>query len=306
LIKKVNKMKILEFDDIKEWTEPTVLVLGYFDGLHKGHQALFEEAKKVAQILNLKIAVLTFPENPKLTFKKFEMDFLLKLTSDKKRAQLFEEHGVDYLIFKNLTSEFSAMTASEFSEKIIKKLNAHIVITGFDHRLGSDLQALTSTEDYKVIVVDEISDEKGKISSSRIREAIKAGDVHEAHQLLGFPYEMTGRVVHGFARGRQLGYPTANLIVKDYIHIPSPGVYTVDVLFQGKKYRGDASIGYNDTFDGKEKTIEVYIFDFDKDIYGEEITVQWLNKEREMIKFESIEALIEQLKEDERIAREWK
>ena len=296
-------MKRLQFDDITEFDEETVLVLGYFDGLHRGHQALFAKAREIAAERKLKITVLTFPEKPTLTFEKFEPEMLLKLTSDEKRAQLFAENGVEYLIFKNLTSHFAKYTSHDFSEKIIKKLNAKVVITGFDYKVGSDMVNLTTTEDYEVITIDEQKDDKGKISSTRIRELVKSGEVKTANSLLGYAYETTGIVVHGFARGRTLGYPTANLVVKDHIHIPAAGVYTVDVKFDGKIYRGDASIGYNDTFNGKEKTIEVFIFDFDKEIYGENLTVFWLDKIRDMVKFDSIEQLIEQLKSDEQAAR---
>ncbi|MEY8443671.1 bifunctional riboflavin kinase/FAD synthetase [Lactococcus ileimucosae] len=298
-------MKTLYFDEIENWNEPTVLVLGYFDGLHRGHQALFAEAKKLAAVLNLKIAVLTFPEKPTLIFQKFEPDMLLKLTSDKKREALFAENGVDYLIFKDFTSRFAKQTAEEFSKNVLDKFLPRVVITGFDHKTGSDMTQLKGNDQYKVVVVPEVSDEKGKISSTRIRELVKTGDIAAANVLLGYPYEITGIVVHGFARGRTIGYPTANLAIKDFIHIPSPGVYTVDVLLQGKRQRGFASIGYNETFNGKEKTVEIHIFDKDLDLYGEKLTVLWLDKIRDMIKFESIDALIAQMKEDEKKARQY-
>ncbi|MFK4954947.1 bifunctional riboflavin kinase/FAD synthetase [Lactococcus garvieae] len=299
-------MKTLYFDEIKNWNEPTVLVLGYFDGLHRGHQALFAEAKKLAAVLNLKIAVLTFPEKPTLTFQKFEPDMLLKLTSDKKREALFAENGVDYLVFKDFTSSFAKQTAEEFSKNVVEKFLPKIVITGFDHKTGSDMTQLKSNEQYKVVVIPEVADEEGKISSTRIRALVKTGAIEAANELLGYPYETTGIVVHGFARGRTIGYPTANLAIKDFIHLPSPGVYTVDVLWEGKRQRGFASIGYNETFNGKEKTVEIHIFDKDLDLYGENLTVLWLDKIREMIKFDSIEALIIQMKDDEEKARQYK
>lgn len=296
-------MEILEFDEMTAFDEQSVLVLGYFDGLHRGHQALFAQARKVAAVLNLKIVVLTFPEKPSLTFQKYEPEMLLKLTSDQKRAALFAENGVDYLIFKNMTSSFSKLTTTEFSKKIISKFNPKVVITGFDHKTGSDMKPLESTKEYKVIRVPEVSQDGQKISSTRIRNAIHQGEIKHANELLGYAYETTGLVVHGFARGRQLGYPTANLVIKDYIHIPCAGVYTVDVLIQGMRHRGFASIGYNETFDVKEKTIEVHVFDFDLDIYGENLTVFWLDKIRDMIKFDGMESLIAQMKADEVLAR---
>ncbi|RZI48199.1 bifunctional riboflavin kinase/FAD synthetase [Lactococcus kimchii] len=296
-------MEILEFNENLKFNEELILVLGYFDGLHRGHQSLFTEARKIASILNLKIAVLTFPEKPTLTFEKFKPEMLLKLTSDKKREELFAENGVDYLVFKDFTSEFAKQTSSEFSKNVVMKFRPKVVVTGFDYTTGSDMKNLKSTKDYRVVTIPEQADEKGKISSTRIRQAVEAGDIREANQLLGYSYETSGRVVHGFARGRQLGYPTANLVIKDYVHLPAVGVYTCDVIFAGERHRGFASIGYNDTFNGTEKTVEVHIFDFSGEIYGENLTVLWLDKIREMIKFDGIDSLIKQMKDDENIAR---
>lgn len=299
-------MEIIKFDKNLKFGEKVVLVLGYFDGLHKGHQALFARAREIAAVLHLKIAVLTFPEKPTLTFEKFEPEMLLKLTSDKKRADLFAQNGVDYLFFQDFTSNFAHQTSEEFSKNVVMKFNPKVVITGFDYTTGSDMQNLKSTEDYRVVIIPEVSDEFGKISSTRIRQAVEAGNIAQANSLLGYPYETSGIVVHGFARGRQLGYPTANLVIKDYIHLPAVGVYTCDVVFNGERHRGFASIGYNDTFNGTEKTVEVHLFDFSGEIYGENLTVLWLDKIREMIKFDGIDRLIEQMKEDENIARNFK
>lgn len=299
-------MKILDFDQTEHFYEDTVLVLGYFDGLHLGHQALFEEARKIASVLNLKIAVLTFPEKPTLTFEKFEPEMLLKLTSDQKRAELFEENGVDYLFFKDFTSTFAALSSTEFLELVKNKVNPKVVVTGFDYTTGHDMVNLKSTDEIKVVIVPERDDAEGKISSTRIREAVKAGNIAQANALLGYAYETTGIVVHGFARGREIGYPTANLVIKDFIHLPAVGVYTVDIKEGGSWRRGFASIGYNETFGGKEKTVEVHIFDFHGDIYGESLTVRWLDKIRDMVKFDGIDSLIAQMKADEVEARTFK
>ena len=188
--------------------------------------------QKFAAVLNLKIAVLTFPEKPTLTFQKFEPDMLLKLTSDKKREALFAENGVDYLVFKDFTSSFAKQTAEEFSKNVVEKFLPKIVITGFDHKTGSDMTQLKSNEQYKVVVIPEVADEEGKISSTRIRALVKTGAIEAANELLGYPYETTGIVVHGFARGRTIGYPTANLAIKDFIHLPHL-VFTQSMFFLG-------------------------------------------------------------------------
>ena len=155
-------MEILEFNDELKFDEELILVLGYFDGLHRGHQSLFTEAKKIAAVLNLKIAVFTFPEKPTLTFNKFEPEMLLKLTSDEKRADLFAENGVDYLVFKDFTSNFAHQTSTEFAESVVKRFNPKVVITGFDYTTGSDMKNLKSTEDYRVVIMPEKADEHGK------------------------------------------------------------------------------------------------------------------------------------------------
>ena len=299
-------MEILKFDEIENWTEPTVLVLGYFDGLHLGHKTLFDEAKKIASVLNLKVAVLTFPERPVLTFQRFESEMLLKLTSDKKRAELFANYGVDFLIMKEFTSRFAKQTSDEFVENYVLPLKPQVVVTGFDYTTGSDMKNLTSNEHFKAVTMPRYELTGEKISSTRIRNAVHNGDMALAQKLLGYPYETSGLVVHGFKRGREIGYPTANLVIKDFIHIPTAGVYTVDVLRDGKRLRGFASIGYNDTFENKEQTIEVNIFDFKEEIYGEQLTVLWLDKIREMIKFDGVDSLISQMKEDEIVARNFK
>ncbi|MDR0199138.1 MAG: bifunctional riboflavin kinase/FAD synthetase [Streptococcaceae bacterium] len=298
-------MEIFEFNERTQLKEPTILVLGYFDGLHRGHQALFKEARDLKALLGLPIVVLTFPEKPVLTFQQFTHEMLLKLSSDDKRAALFEENGVDALYLQAMTSQFAAQTALEFTENVVSKFRPKVVVTGFDYTTGSDMKALKSTDDFRVVVVPEVLDGDEKIGSTRIRQAVKSGNVAEANRLLGWSYETTGLVVHGFARGRELGYPTANLVIKDFVHVPSPGVYVVDVLVEGEKRRGFASIGFNDTFEGTQETLEVHIFDFQKEIYGESLTVYWLDKIRAMQKFDGVESLVAQMKKDEQVARLW-
>jgi len=151
-----------------------------------------------------------------------------------------------------------------------------------------------------------LEDEKGKISSTRIRQAILDGDVKEVNHLLGTPLPSRGMVVHGNARGRTIGYPTANLVLRDRTYMPADGVYVVDVEVQRQRYRGMASVGKNVTFDGEEPRFEVNIFDFSDDIYGETVMVYWLDRVRDMVKFDSVEELVDQLQKDEEIARNWK
>ncbi|SQI47362.1 bifunctional riboflavin kinase/FMN adenylyltransferase [Streptococcus cristatus] len=288
--------------------EDTVLVLGYFDGLHKGHQTLFKEARKIAEEQGLKIAVLTFPESPKLAFVRYQPELMLHLNHPEERAAHLENLGVDYLYLIDFTSHFSKNTAQEFFDKYVAALKAKAVVAGFDYHFGSDKRKAEELADYfdgQIVIVSSVNQDEEKISSTRIRETIQTGDVAKAHQLLGYPLSTRGIVVHGNARGRTIGYPTANLAPLDRVILPADGVYVVDVEHNGKIYRGMASVGKNVTFEGDELRFEANLFDFAEEIYGDTIRIIWLDKIRDMVKFDGIEELVAQLKSDEEVARNW-
>lgn len=303
-------MNIRTIKDFKELQkeEPTVLVLGYFDGIHLGHKALFERARKVADERGLTVTVLTFPESPRLAFSRFTPELLLHLTSEGQRYLLLEKYGVDQLVMTPFTSEFASNTPEEFIERYVKGLNAQVLVAGFDYHFGNcraDVKDLTELFDGQVEIVSEVSLGGEKVSSTRIRQAIQSGDVTLANQLLGYPFMTEGIVVHGDARGRTIGYPTANLAPFDRVYLPSEGVYVAEVEVDGKRYRAMTSVGKNVTFDGTEMRIEAHIFGFDRFIYGEKITIFWLEKIRDMVKFDGIESLMEQMKSDENYALHW-
>ncbi|WP_312023797.1 bifunctional riboflavin kinase/FAD synthetase [Streptococcus cristatus] len=288
--------------------EDTVLVLGYFDGLHKGHQTLFKEARKIADEQGLKIAVLTFPESPKLAFVRYQPELMLHLNHPEERAAHLENLGVDYLYLIDFTSHFSKNTAREFFDKYVSALKAKAVVAGFDYHFGSDKRKAEELADYfegQIVIVSSVNQDEEKISSTRIRETIQNGDVAKAHQLLGYPLSTRGIVVHGNARGRTIGYPTANLAPLDRVILPADGVYVVDVEHNGKIFRGMASVGKNVTFEGDELRFEANLFDFAEEIYGDTIRIIWLDKIRDMVKFDGIEELVAQLKSDEEVARNW-
>ena len=288
--------------------EDTVLVLGYFDGLHKGHQTLFKEARKIATEQGLKIAVLTFPESPKLAFVRYQPELMLHLNHPEERAAHLENLGVDYLYLIDFTSHFSKNTAQEFFDKYVAALKSKAVVAGFDYHFGSDKRKAEELADYfegQIVIVSSVNQDEEKISSTRIRETIQNGDVAKAHQLLGYPLSTRGIVVHGNARGRTIGYPTANLAPLDRVILPADGVYVVDVEHNGKIYRGMASVGKNVTFEGDELRFEANLFDFAEEIYGDTIRIIWLDKIRDMVKFDGIEELVAQLKSDEEVARNW-
>ncbi|HFI0452437.1 TPA: bifunctional riboflavin kinase/FAD synthetase [Streptococcus suis] len=303
-------MNIRTIKDYQEFhqEEPTVLVLGYFDGIHLGHKALLERARRVADEKGLSVTVLTFPESPRLAFARFSPELLLHLTSQEERYRLLETYGVDQLVLTNFTSEFASNSPQQFMDRYIKGLNAQVLVAGFDYHFGNcraDVQDLTRLFDGQVEIVEEICLDGEKISSTRIRQAIQSGQVDLANRLLGYTFMTEGIVVHGDARGRTIGYPTANLAPFDRVHLPSEGVYVADVEVDGRRYRAMTSVGKNVTFDGTEMRIEAHIFGFDRFIYGEKIRVFWLEKIRDMVKFDGIDSLMEQMKRDEECALEW-
>ncbi|HEM3677763.1 TPA: bifunctional riboflavin kinase/FAD synthetase [Streptococcus suis] len=303
----MNIRIIKDFNELQK-EEPTVLVLGYFDGIHLGHKALFERARKVADERGLTVTVLTYPESPRLAFSRFTPELLLHLTSQEQRYLLLEKNGVDQLVMTPFTSEFASNTPEEFIERYVKGLNAQALVAGFDYHFGNcraDVQDLMELFDGQVEIVSEVSLRGEKVSSTRIRQAIQSGDVSLANQLLGYPFMTEGIVVHGDARGRTIGYPTANLAPFDRVHLPSEGVYVAEVEVDGKRYRAMTSVGKNVTFDGTELRIEAHIFGFNRFIYGEKMTIFWLEKIRDMVKFDGIEGLMEQMKSDESYALHW-
>ncbi|MFC3932731.1 bifunctional riboflavin kinase/FAD synthetase [Streptococcus dentapri] len=288
--------------------EDTVLVLGYFDALHKGHKVLFEQAKKIAEKEQLKVAALSFFESPKLAFSRFEPDLLNHLTYPEKRYSKFEEYGVDYLYLTNFTSDFSQVSSDDFIKTYIKNLRAQAIVVGFDYKFGhnrTDADYLSRNFKGQVVTVDAVKQDGEKISSTRIRQLIAKGEVAQANQLLGYEFSTRGLVVHGDARGRTIGFPTANLAPIDRTFLPADGVYVTDVLVKGQRYRAMTSIGKNVTFGGRELRLEANIFNFDGDIYGEKLELIWLDKIRPMIKFKGIDELVQQLYTDQKLAKSW-
>ncbi|MGT2924268.1 bifunctional riboflavin kinase/FAD synthetase [Streptococcus caviae] len=303
----MNIFRIRSHEDIRP-KEPSVLVLGYFDALHKGHRKLFEEAKVLAEKENLKIAVLTFPESPQLAFSRFSPELLNHINYPEKRYAKFAEYGVDDLYLTDFTSAFAKTSSDDFINDYIQALKAKAVVVGFDYKFGhnkTDSDYLKRNFSGQVVTVPEVQYQQEKISSTRVRQLIGQGDVAQVNQLLGYEFSTRGIVVHGDARGRTIGFPTANLAPIDRTYLPADGVYVSDVLVGEKRYRSMTSIGKNVTFGGTELRLEANIFDFDGDIYGETIEILWLDKIREMIKFNGIDDLVKQLETDKEFALNW-
>ncbi|MBO0421416.1 riboflavin biosynthesis protein RibF [Enterococcus plantarum] len=287
-------------------SDDVAMVLGFFDGVHRGHQKVIETGKAFAEEKGLKLAVMTFNQHPSIVFQKVLPENMKYLNTLEQKEQLMEKLGVDILYVIEFTSAFACLTPQEFVDQYIVGLHAKAAVSGFDYTYGpkdiADVAHLPgyAKERFEVVTVSKEELDGAKISSTRIRELMEQGRMEDVTVLLGYVYETDGTVVHGDARGRLLGFPTANIKVKSTVRLPRIGVYAVKIKVGNKWYIGMGSIGHNDTFgDGRDLTVEVYILDFHQDIYGEQVTVRWNHYLRDQVKFDGAENLIVQLKQDE-------
>lgn len=290
--------------DIGEVSEgETAVALGDFDGVHIAHQALIEEVIKNSKERNLVPAVLLFKENSKaLTINK-KISVLMTL---EQKIEAFKTLGIKLFFLKNFDTELMSTDGIDFIEEyLIKKINAKSVVCGFDYKFGKKAQCgvddLVNYQDkggFNVSVVEEIKSGGIEVSSSHIRYLIKDGKVNQANKLLTRPYTMTGKIVHGKKRGRELGFPTANLLPLASYVMPKDGVYKTEIEIQGEKYISATNVGANITFGAVNKTIETYIPNFKRDIYGEDVSISFLSFVRDIMMFDNKELLREQMERD--------
>ena len=292
-----------EIDD-----EAISLAMGFFDGVHLGHQKVILKAKQKANEKKIKLAVMTFDKHPSVQFQKKPERSIKYLTSMEKKISLMEGLGVDIFYILTLNNDLASLTPQDFVTKYMIDLHAQVVVAGFDYTYGKkdianmDTLSKYAHQQFEVVTVPELISENQKISSTRIRAAIDKGQINDVNRLLGYEYQTIGEVVHGEARGRELGFPTLNLEFNEHIRIPGPGIYVTRVQVSGVWYRGMASIGYNVTFgQDRELTVEINLFDFNEMIYGQQVTVEWLSYLRSEIKFDGIDGLISQLNQDKKI-----
>ena len=285
------------------------VALGSFDGLHYGHLSLVRKAVELAKENNGKSVVFTYKNHPK-TLVKPEAAPKLIMDLDTK-IQYLEEENVDLVILRTFTKEFMTISAEEFIKLLCETYNIKGIVVGFNFRFGyknsGNIELLKSLEDkygYKVYVMEPYKHNNEVISSTRIREAILKGNVKEASTMLLKPYFLKGEVIYGKQIGRTIGIPTANLKYNHEMIIPEKGVYYTNVEYGGKKFKGLTSVGNNPTVNGKELTIETYILDFNKMIYGEEIKVYFIERIREEIKFNSLDELVDQIEKDKEFIKD--
>ncbi|KFF12215.1 riboflavin biosynthesis protein RibF [Chryseobacterium soli] len=301
------------FKNFKDYSsqKPLALSLGMFDGVHLGHKSIIDALTNVGTQNNLETAILTFWPHPRFVFNPNE-DLKLLNTIDEKKL-LIEKYGVNNLFLKEFDDEFRNLTGEEFVRQIlVDQLNVKYLIIGYDHSFGKNksgnfalLQELSKELDFEVDQMEAINIHENNISSTKVRNALLEGNIKEANEMLGYSYSVSGKVAHGKKIGRTIGYPTANIETESIKLLPKKGAYIVEVYIKGQFYKGMLSIGTNPTVNGDSLTVEVYILDFNEDIYGENITVQFRDFLHDEIKFEGLEKLIERLDEDKKITNNY-
>lgn len=291
---------------------PIVLVLGFFDGVHRGHQAVIAAGRAEADRLHLPLAVMTFNEHPAIVYGGADAKTFKYLSTEHRKAALMAKNAVDILYTVTFTPAFSRLQPQAFVDQYLVGLNAHTVVAGFDYTYGKkDIANMSRLPEYaqgrfQIIEVGKHTDADAKISSTRIRQALAGADIDTANRLLGYDYQTTGIVVHGLARGRELGFPTANIQTPVHETLPGIGIYVVQLKVDGQWYGGMASVGRNVTFGtGQAITVEINLFDFHADIYGQSVLVRWRHYLRGEVKFTGAAGLVAQLHQDEANSREF-
>jgi len=282
-----------------------VITIGTFDGVHLGHRKVIDRLKEIASLAGGETVVFTFYPHPRMVVSASESSLRLLSTFTEKAHQL-ELAGIDHLVVFPFTIDFAELTYDEFIKEIlIDKLNMHTLVVGHDHRLGKNREgtfenifALSKRLSFNVEKIETYLFDEVDVSSTKIRNALQKGEVDIANGYLGYTYSLQGVVIEGNKLGRSIGFPTANIQSADpYKLIPAEGVYAVTVSVKGKTYKGMLNIGFRPTlyFNADNRTIEVNIFDFEGDIYKEEITIFFHKRTRNEQKFANIEGLKAQL-----------
>lgn len=307
-------MKLIErLEDIKEPFKNAVITIGNFDGVHIGHQALFHEVVEKADAVDGTSVAMTFEPHP---LRVLQQDHPLPLiTLFEQKVELIERSGIDVLICVPFTKAFASMTATEFvAGLLVRTIGMKAIVVGEDYSFGRNregdidmLKTFAGQFGFEVLVADWIKtarDYPDRISSTRIRDLVREGNVEQAQKMLGRHYQIRGTVVSGRDRGgKLLGIPTANIRLQDEL-CPKSGIYAVTVDHGRNSYMGVANIGYSPTFDDHQFTVEVHILDFDHRIYGEDIRVNFVQRIRDEIRFGSIDELKTQIHRDIAAARE--
>ncbi|MER2089914.1 MAG: bifunctional riboflavin kinase/FAD synthetase [Sporosarcina sp.] len=295
-----------------ENAEDFSLAIGFFDGLHKGHQAVINAAKEKANELGIRSAVMTFNPHPSHLFGGGEnkVDYI---TDFPEKIRLLSTMGIDALFVVTFDWALASLSPKQFIDIFLKELHIKHVTAGYDFTFGSkgagtmEQMADLSDGEFGTTVIKKVTDNEAKISSTRIRKLLSEGNVEETEVLLGRPYRTVGIVVDGEKRGRLLGFPTANVLSANNNVLPANGVYAVRFTVDEKTYEGVCNVGVKPTFhdaDNTQAVVEVHVLDFDGDLYGKEVSVDWIGHIRDEQKFDSVDLLVEQIVNDKKSANE--
>jgi riboflavin kinase / FMN adenylyltransferase len=280
------------------------LTIGVFDGVHRGHQEIIRKLTAAAHKDGAPAAILTFDPHPASVLGSQTIKIL---TTPEERAELFADLGVDVVITQRFTRDLSSVSAQEYMSRLSKRLGLRHLLIGYDFALGKGREgnATRLTEigkelGYTVAVVQAVADESGVISSTEIRKLVVTGNVIEASKLLGHPYSLRGPVVHGDGRGHRINIPTANIKYPEQKVIPAYGIYACRAWIGTESYMAATNIGTNPTFTPDKQTpnVEAHILDFSGDIYGNDVKLEFVVRLRDELKFDSVEALIQQIHAD--------
>ncbi|GAB4544577.1 MAG: bifunctional riboflavin kinase/FAD synthetase [Anaerolineales bacterium] len=286
------------------------LTIGVFDGVHRGHRAILRRLTEAAHAQGAPAAALTFHPHPAeiLTGRKIQC-----LTAPEERAALLGSLGVDVVITQPFSKELAALSAREFMLRLKEKLGLRRLLIGYDFALGKGregnaarLTELGAELNYEVEIIPALSDSSGVISSTAIRALIASGNVSAAAELLGYPYALSGEVVHGDGRGKRINVPTANIAYPQGKAIPANGIYACWAQVGARRYKAATNIGFNPTFTPERNipSLEAHLLDFEGEIYGQEVKVEFMARLRDELKFNSVEELLKQIWDDVAKTRE--
>ncbi|WP_066173124.1 bifunctional riboflavin kinase/FAD synthetase [Bacillus marinisedimentorum] len=287
-------------------SQQKVMALGFFDGVHRGHKKVIQTAVNKAAEAGMESAVMTFHPHPSAVLRK-SVEHVRYITPPHEKEKEISKLGVDVLYVVEFSHSFADLQPQEFVDEYIIGLNVKHVVAGFDYSYGRfgkgtmETMPFHSRGQFTQTVVGRVAEEDEKVSSTLIRGCLKDGAVAAVAHYLGRPYRTIGNVGHGDRRGRTIGFPTANLELEEDYLIPAPGVYAVKATVGGKTFDGVANIGFKPTFNevtGAEPSIEVHLFNFNQNIYGDKMEVDWYKRLRPEQKFPSADALVTQIEAD--------
>lgn len=299
-------MKIYHHIDEFSAVPGAVVTIGTFDGVHQGHRKIISGITELAKSSGGESVILTFFPHPRMILQPEDQSLKL-ITTMAEKAELLEQLGVDHLIITPFSRDFSNQSPEEYIQKVlVEQIGTRKIVIGYDHRFGkdragslADLQRLGPQYGFEVMEIPEQDINDVAVSSTRIRTALLENDIATANNCLGYPFFLTGKVIRGDQIGRQIGYPTANIQPHEtYKLIPGDGIFAVTVDIADDTYKGMAYIGHRPTVNGITRNIEVNIFDFHRDIYNQDIRMNFLYYIRGDMKFNGLEALTTQLAQD--------